>query len=115
MTDAILHLMQYASQGPQETCIVFALPGFFVWVFGKKVKPVQSAKQAKQPAKRRRKAVVKKAVIRESRTTQKPKKAKQKIKEPERRSESEYSIEDILRIEKYKAERSGIKFDNDNW
>lgn len=115
MTDAILHLMQYASQGPQETCIVFALPGFFVWVFGKKVKPVTYAKQEKQPAKRRRKAVAKKAVVKKNFTTEKPKKAKVKTKKPERRSEPEYSIEDILRIEKYKAERSGIKFENDNW
>jgi len=114
MTDAILHLMQYASQGPQETCIVFALPGFFVWVFGKKVKPVTYAKQEKQPAKRRRKAVAKKAVVKKNFTTEKPKKAKVKTKKPERRSEPDPSPEFILQVDRYRAGRDGIKF-NDNW
>ena len=84
-----------------------------MWVFGKKVKPVTYAKQAKQPAKRRRKSVVKKAVAKRDLRTEKPKKAKQKIKKPERRIEP--TQDEILRADRYRAGRDGIKFENDNW
>lgn len=84
-----------------------------MWVFGKKVKPVTYAKQAKQtkqPAKRRRKSVVKKAVVKQNFTTEKTKKAKQKTKKPQRRSEP--TPDEILRVDRYRAGRDGIKIDN---
>lgn len=110
--------MNYASQGMQETCIVFALPGFFVWVFGQKVKPIQYAKRTSAPAKRRRKPKAKNAVakrdlrtekpvVRENRTTQKPKAKHAKRSEP--------TPEEILRADRYRAGRDGRTFKNDNW
>ena len=112
--------MNYAAKGMQETCIVFALPGFFVWVFGQKVKPVQYAKRPAAPAKRRRKPKAKKAVIkrnlrtekpgvRENRITQKPKAKHAK------RSEPDPSPEFILRADRCRAGRDGRTFENDNW
>lgn len=109
--------MNYAAQGPQETCIVFALPGFFVWVFGQNVKPVQYAKQPSAPAKRRRKPKAKRATIRESRTVQKPCVRENRITQkpkakPAKRSEP--TPEEILIADRYRAGRDGIKFD-DTW
>jgi hypothetical protein len=103
LTDAIIHILNYASQGLQETCLVFALPGFFVWVFGKKVKPVTYTKQAKRSAKRGRNAVPKKAVVKRDLRTEKPKKAK--AKKAKQIIQVEYSPEDIWRVDEYRVKR----------
>lgn len=74
-----------------------------MWVFGKKVKPVTYTKQAKQPAKRRRNAVAKKAVVKKNFTTEKPKKAK--AKKAKQIIPVEYSPEDIWRVDEYRVKR----------